>query len=184
MTERHDADGDAFHFTPGQSLGYLVRDTYRAFTRELESRIVGEGVSIGQWYFLRALWEEDGLTQRELSRRVSMMEPTTVTAVNAMETRGLVRRERNEEDRRKFKVMLTDKGQRLKSKLLPCARAVNELAAKGFSEDEIATLRHLLDRARVNLDPARQVDGTDAPSQDFHARRSADAGGPEHGDPR
>ena len=184
MTDYHDADGDPFHFAPGQSLGYLVRDTYRAFTRELESRIAGEGVSIGQWYFLRALWEEDGLTQRELSRRVSMMEPTTVTAVNAMEARGLVRRERNAQDRRKFKVVLTAKGHRLKSTLLPCARAVNELAAKGFSEEEIATLRRLLDRARVNLDPTRHVDEATAPAQDFHAHRSADAGGSEHGEPR
>jgi len=184
MTARHDADSDPFHFAPGQSLGYLVRDTYRAFTRELESRIAREGVSIGQWYFLRALWEEDGLTQRELSRRVSMMEPTTVTAVNAMESRGLVRRERDADDRRKFKVVLTTKGRQLESKLLPCAKSVNELAAKGLSEDEIATLRRLLDRARANLAPARHVDGTVSSSQDFHAEHRAGAAGAEHGNSR
>jgi len=155
MAAEHDVDGRPFHFTPGQSLGYLVRDTHRAFTRELEARIAAEGVSIGQWYFLRALWEEDGLTQRELSRRVGMMEPTTVTAVNAMERRGLVRRVRDACDRRKVKVVLTARGRRLKAKLLPCARAVNELAASGFSEEEIATLRRLLDRARVNLGVGR-----------------------------
>ena len=88
MSSREDTDGDPFHYTPGQSLGYLVRDTFRAFTRELEARIgAAAGVSIGHWYFLRALWEEDGLNQRELSRRVGMMEPTTVTAVNGMEAR-------------------------------------------------------------------------------------------------
>ena len=151
MGEPRNAESDPFHYTPGQSLGYLVRDTFRAFTRELESRITAEGVSIGQWYFLRALWEEDGLTQRELSRRVGMMEPTTVTAVNAMESKGLVRRERDAVDRRKMKVVLTEHGRSLKRRLLPCAKAVNELAADGLSEDEVATLRRLLDRARQNL---------------------------------
>ena len=151
MSGAQDTDGAPFHYTPGQSLGYLVRDTYRAFTRELETRIAAEGVSIGQWYFLRVLWEEDGLTQRELSRRVGMMEPTTVTAVNAMESKGLVRRVRDEGDRRKMMVVLTDHGRRLKNRLLPSAKAVNELAARGLSEDEVATLRRLLSRAIENL---------------------------------
>ena len=146
-----DTVGDPFHYTPGHSLGYLVRDTYRSFSRELEARISEGGVSIGQWYFLRALWEEDGLTQRELSRRVHMMEPTTVTAVNAMERRGLVRRDRDAVDRRKIRVLLTPKGRELQERLLPFAKSVNELAATGLSEDEVATLRHLLERVRRNL---------------------------------
>ncbi len=148
-----DTPSDPFHYTPGQSLGYLVRDTFRAFTRELESRLAEDGVSIGQWYFLRALWEEDGLTQRELSRRVGMMEPTTVTAVNAMERKALVRRTRDASDRRKINVVLTARGRRLEARLLPKAKAVNELAAAGLSEQDVATLRALLERVKANLDP-------------------------------
>src|SRR5262249_57263649 len=68
-------------FPPDESSGYLVRDAHRAFQRLLERRIAAYGVTRGQWYFLRALWNEDGLTQRELSARVGMMEPTTVIAL-------------------------------------------------------------------------------------------------------
>jgi DNA-binding MarR family transcriptional regulator len=162
MGGREDSDGDPFHYTPGQSLGYLVRDTFRAFTRELESRIVAEAeVSIGHWYFLRALWEEDGLNQRELSRRVGMMEPTTVTAVNGMEAKGLVRRDRDAADRRKMNVFLTPEARRLKNRLLPCAKAVNELAAQGLSESEVAALRALLERVRGNLAAAALEAGRD-----------------------
>src|SRR3569833_751019 len=64
----------------GGSLGYLVRDANRAVQRLLEKRITPHGVTRGQWYFLRVLWEEDGLSQRALSARVGMMEPTTVMA--------------------------------------------------------------------------------------------------------
>ena len=66
---RHSID-----FSLGGSLGYLVRDANRAFQRLLERRISPHGVTRGQWYFLRVLWEEDGLSQRELSARVGMME--------------------------------------------------------------------------------------------------------------
>src|SRR6266511_889072 len=70
-------------FPPSESSGYLVRDAHRAFQRLLERRIAAYGVTRGQWYFLRVLWNEDGLTQRELSARVGMMEPTTVIALRS-----------------------------------------------------------------------------------------------------
>ena len=70
-------------FPPAESSGYLVRDAHRAFQRLLEKRIAPYGVTRGQWYFLRVLWNEDGLSQRELSARVGMMEPTTVIACEA-----------------------------------------------------------------------------------------------------
>lgn len=71
---------EKIEFRPEQSLGYLVRDTHRAFIRALHARIIGHGITKGQWFFLRALWEEEGLTQRELSQRVGMMEPPLLKA--------------------------------------------------------------------------------------------------------
>src|SRR5262249_36942587 len=94
-------------FPPTESSGYLVRDTHRAFQRLLERRIAAYGVTRGQWYFLRVLWNEDGLTQRELSARVGMMEPTTVIALRSMEKSGLIRRRRSTDDKRRSHVWLT-----------------------------------------------------------------------------
>ena len=60
------------------SVGYQVRLTHRLIQRELQSRIAPYGVQLGMWYLLRVLWEEDGLTQRQLSQRIGIMEPTTL----------------------------------------------------------------------------------------------------------
>ena len=97
-----------------ESDGYLVRDAHRAFQRLLEKRIAPHGVTRGQWYFLRVLWTEDGLSQRELSARVGMMEPTTVIALRSMEKAGLIRRVRSKDDRRKTHVWLTAKAKRMR----------------------------------------------------------------------
>jgi len=139
------------------SVGYLVRMTHRAFTRVLQSRIEPHGVTVGMWYFLRVLWAEDGITQRELSQRIGMMEPTTVTALNNMERRGLIRRSRNPHDRRKINVYLTAKGRALRTRLMPLAMEVNAVALQDFSPAEIDALRHLLGRARARL--AADADG-------------------------
>ena len=143
--------GAAFHYKPGQSLGYLIRDCYRIFARRLEALISVHGVKMGQWYFLRELWEQDGLTQRELSNRVGMMEPTTVVAIRGMVKNGLVRRVRDAEDRRKVRIYLTAKGNGLKAQLLPRAREVNEIATHDLSVDEVRQFRGLLNRIKINL---------------------------------
>src|SRR6202795_3758405 len=116
----------AAEFPPGLSSGYLVRDAHRAFQRLLERRIAAYGVSRGQWYFLRVLWNADGLSQRELSARVGMMEPTTVIALRSMEKTGLIRRVRSTDDKRISHVRLTPKAQRLRNELLALARGITQ----------------------------------------------------------
>ncbi|MCB9958146.1 MAG: MarR family transcriptional regulator [Rhodospirillaceae bacterium] len=134
-----------------QYFDQSLREAQRAVTRVLASRIAAKGVSIGHWYFLLALWQEEGLTQRDLSGRVGMMEPTTVTALSGMEKQGLVRRVRNSEDRRKVNVYLTDRGRALRDQLLPTAAEVESLALAGFSAEDSAKLRTLLRRVTDNL---------------------------------
>lgn len=133
------------------SLGQLLRDVHRAFVRVLSARIADHGVAMGQWYFLKALWEQDGLTQRELSQRAGMMEPTTVTALNNMERRGLVERVRNPSDRRKVNIYLTAKGRMLRDVLLPCAAAVVEQATHGIDPAELGLAIDVLNRMLANL---------------------------------
>ena len=132
-------------------MAHLLRDAQRAISRALAQRIALHGVSIGQWYFLRALWEEDGLTQRQLSHRVGMMEPTTVTALNGMERRGLVARVRNEHDRRKMNIYLTEKGRSLRDKLMDCEEQINAQAVQTITRTDLKTLETGLRQIIDNL---------------------------------
>ncbi|MEW5420301.1 MarR family winged helix-turn-helix transcriptional regulator [Amorphus sp. 3PC139-8] len=133
------------------SIGYQIRTTHRLFQRYLQVKIEPYGVSLGMWYFLRVLWDEDGLTQRELSQRVGTMEPTTLTAIRAMERSGFIRRERQERDRRKINVYLTPKGRSMRTELLPLAREVVDDAACTMDETERDELLRLLGLIQTNL---------------------------------
>jgi len=139
-------------FPPDESSGYLVRDAHRAFQRLLERRIAAHGVTRGQWYFLRVLWNEDGLTQRELSARVGMMEPTTVIALRGMEKSGLIRRLRSTDDKRRSHVWLTGKAQRMRKRLLALARGITEDAEAGISRGDLLRFRRAIARMTANLD--------------------------------
>lgn len=146
-----DDSGEAFHFKPGRSIGYMLRDCYRSFSRALELRTKPYGVGIGQWFFLRELWEEDGLAQGDLSSRAGMTAPTTVVAIRRMVEDGLVIRKQDDQDRRKVRIHLTEKGRRFRDELLPFAFDVNKVATEGFSQEEIRQLRSFVERMKKNL---------------------------------
>lgn len=129
---------------PDDRMAHLVKDVNRAFLRSLQGRLGEHGVSLGHWVFLRVLWEHDGLTQRELSLEVGLMEPTTLVALRAMEARGYISRQRLEGNRKNVHVFLTESGRALKQSLVPLAEQVNALAATGLDTADLATTRRCL----------------------------------------
>lgn len=135
----------------GQSLGYLSRLAFRRFARAMEKRTQAHGVGAGQWPFLRVLWAEDGLTQRELSQRVGMRAPTTAKALQTLERNGLIRRAPSRMDRRKVHIFLTAGGRALKDELMPYVEEVNALATQGIETEDVERLRRLLAAVAANL---------------------------------
>src|SRR5215471_7576647 len=120
-------------------LPHLMKDATRAFVRALQARLAEHKVSFGHWTFLRILWEHEGLTQRELSEEAGVMEPTTFSALRAMERLGYVVRCRRDGDRKKSYVFLTPKGKRLKNQLVPLAETVNRIAIRGLGPGAVNT---------------------------------------------
>jgi DNA-binding MarR family transcriptional regulator len=136
---------------PEDRLAHLVKDATRALVRALQMRLVEHGVSFGHWTFLRILWEHDGLTQRNLSAQAGVMEPTTFSALKAMEQLGYVTRRQVPENRKNIYVFLTAKGRALKEKLVPLAEDVNRIAVAGISAADIARSREILIAIIENL---------------------------------
>jgi DNA-binding MarR family transcriptional regulator len=129
---------------PNDRLAHLVRDVARAQMRALQSRLSGHGVSFGHWTFLRILWIKDGITQKELSDLAGVMEPTTFSAVKAMETMGLIERRHLSDNQKNMHVFLTVAGRSFEKKLVPLAEEVNQISVEEISEASIAHLRWTL----------------------------------------
>jgi DNA-binding MarR family transcriptional regulator len=136
------------------SIGFQMRKTYRMIEIFIQSRLARHDIPVGMWYFLRTLWIEDGLTQRELANRVGTTEPTALEQLRKMETRGLVKRRRDEADRRKSTVYLTAQGKRLKNLVLPYVDELNAAAFCDFAGQERKQLEQYLARIRRNLHAA------------------------------
>jgi DNA-binding MarR family transcriptional regulator len=134
-----------------QSLGYQIRYAYRAFVKALADELGPHAVTTAQWSALRVLWNEDGFSQVELARRM-MVEKASLTALlQAMETKGLIRRTRDADDRRRVNIHLTAAGRRLRDKILPLAGKINRRAIRSLTATEVEQFESLLTRIVENL---------------------------------
>jgi DNA-binding MarR family transcriptional regulator len=136
---------------PNDRLAHLVKDAARGLARALQMRLAEHAVAYGHWTFLRILWEGEGLTQRQLSDAAGVMEPTTFSALSAMERLGYVRRRPSPASRKEVHIYLTPKGRALKSKLVPLAEEVNEVALRGVAAADVAATRRALLALIANL---------------------------------
>ena len=136
---------------PNDRLAHLVKHAARGLARALQMRLTEHSVSYGHWTFLRILWEAEGLTQRQLSDEAGVMEPTTFSALNAMEKLGYVARRPSPTNRKEVHVYLTPKGRALKTKLVPSAEEVNAVALRRVDPGDVAATRRTLLAHIANL---------------------------------
>jgi len=129
---------------PNDRLAHLVRDAGRSCVRALQMSLAEHSISFGHWTFLRILWQTDGLTQRDLSNKAGVMEPTTFTALRAMEKLGYITRKQTPTNKKNVYIWLTIKGRALKKKLEPLAEEVNRVAIQGVTASDIAATRKTL----------------------------------------
>lgn len=144
------------------STAHWIKAAHRAFQQALQARLEPYGIKLSHWHCLRYLCEEDGLTQRELSRRVDVKESTLVAVIREMEALGLIRRLRDRKDQRKYMLSLTPRARRITRQLLPVAGQVNQRGTSGFDRSEIELYRALTRRILANL----EAGGTDAEADD------------------
>ena len=136
---------------PNNSAGLLIRDTMMHLQVLVRAKIKDDDLSTAQYFLLRILWETEGLSQRELSDRVCTTEPTTQSAILRMEKQGLVKRSRNEEDKRAYRVYLTKKGRNLRQKLVPSMNEINKIINKDIKGPDRRLFMQLIRKMRQNL---------------------------------
>ena len=102
-------------------------------------------------FYLRVLWEQDGITQRDLSVRLGLMEPTVHTALTKMLKAGLIRREHKDGNKKKNYIYLSETGRSLRAELEPLAVEVNEVASEGLPDILVDQLRSALIHMYENL---------------------------------
>src|SRR5262245_53392559 len=133
------------------TVGTALRLTYRAFSRDLATRLLPHGVTLLMWYVLRELWNRDGLSQREIADATDRQASAIVSVVRELQLAGLVEVRRSARDGRRSAVRLTRAGRRLEPMLTAHGKMLSQTAQRGFSAGEKRALMEMLARLRRNL---------------------------------
>ena len=103
---------------PEDRLAHLIKVNWQYFSRVLQIHLMDHSVSMGHWSILRVLWDEEGLTQKEISVRAGIVAPTTHSAIKTMEKLGYVTRRKSGANKKNIHVYLTRKGRNLQQTLV------------------------------------------------------------------
>jgi MarR family transcriptional regulator for hemolysin len=136
-----------------ESLNLFVTGVARELGRAFDDALVAVGGSAPTWLVLRALHTGDHRTQAELAAAVGVRQPTLTHHLDALEKAGLVTRERPAGNRRVQVVAVTEAGEQLFVRLRRAAAAFDGRLRAGLDDDDVETLRRLLDQLAENARP-------------------------------
>lgn len=149
---REDGDASDYPFPGHDSLGLLLRVAMSGLRRAFKEQLAEHDIPWSMWYYLRVLWDSDGLSQKDLMARVGMLQPNAVSSIKALQERGFVTVQRDEADQRRTCIRLTPRGRELQATLLPGVRErVNRVAFRDFADSEREVLMALLTRVCTNV---------------------------------
>jgi DNA-binding MarR family transcriptional regulator len=130
------------------SVGFLLAKAYQRACAIYKEQFERYDLTPQQFGLLRFLWEEDGITQVELSNRSQIDRTTIGGLIDRLEQSGLVQRLPHPGDRRAYRISLTGEGKRLEDELIPLAMELHRKILAPLTAEEIATLTNILRKLR------------------------------------
>jgi DNA-binding MarR family transcriptional regulator len=117
----------------------------RLITREYQPYLEKLGITYPQYLVLMVLWENDGISINEISKKLILNTNTTTPLLKRMEKQGLLKRHRSESDERIVIVTLTPEGKRLREEAASIPeKLISELKEGPLKVEEFVELRERL----------------------------------------
>lgn len=132
---------------------YIINRINQLRRKQLEKRLCGrEALYFGQLPLLEYIIANPGCKQSDLCESFYISRPAASKSIARLEKNGNVSRQINEADERKYKLFITDKGQKLVEQYRKAFDEVNQLTMKDFTEEDYQIINKLLKRMEHNLE--------------------------------
>ena len=123
-----------------------AKEVIRQYRKPLEPL----GLTYTQYIVMMVLWEEGGMTEGDLGKRVHLDSGTLAPLLKRLEKQGFITRKRPESNERKLWIELTEAGTALREQALTVPGAMQGCIP--LPEDDLLALRHLLKQALAEMD--------------------------------
>lgn len=123
---------------------------YRYGQMYIGDRLKHLDIGRGQHIFLNTLYKEDGLSQEELSSYLRIDKGTTAKALKKLEQQGYVTRQVRDEDKRSYRIFLTEKALLIKDEVRAVLAEWRNIVSDGLTEEEKRLALELLEKMGTN----------------------------------
>ena len=134
-----------FAVISGKVSSAINRRMYR------DLRNAGLDITPEQWSVLMFLWQQDGVTQREIADATYKDKPSITRLIDNLERQGLLYRKQDNVDRRTNKIFLTQAGQDLHKSARVVTLGTMQTALNGLNKQEIEQAQYLLKKVFSNI---------------------------------
>ena len=134
-----------------KELVWEIAETSRMIRRFFDRRASALGITTAQWRTLAWMGHEPGLKQVELAERLDVEPITAGRIIDRLEEAGLVLRQPDPDDRRVWRLVLTEKAQPILERLHVLADELSGDVFGGLDLTELETMRAMLTRVRENV---------------------------------
>lgn len=131
----------------GKEINELARDIRKFLNIYLDEYSLGEG----QFGILYDVQKEEGISQEKLSTLRNVDKATITKAVKKLIDNGYIYRERDESDRRAYKLYCTPKGMSTKEFIEELIGKENQLLLQGNTPEEMAVFLKVIKTMKSNI---------------------------------
>ena len=134
----------AVKFVRQRSFGWMINVVAHRTAKKFDIELKKHGLTIALWPTMMCLWEEEGVTQRDIAAKSKVENSTTTRTLDKLEKLGLVERRTDPNSRRSFRIFLTEEGHNLRKTLLPIPVAVTQELLCSLKPEEQELMIELL----------------------------------------
>jgi len=126
----------------------LSRLTHKILNHGSDDKLIGSG----QFSFLMFLFRHgDGKSQYQISQNLNLNKTTTTRTLKKLEDKGYIRKEQDNEDKRIFRIYLTEKAYSVEEKLKEYSDSVYTQITKDISEKDLEIFMKVTDQIINNI---------------------------------
>ena len=133
------------------TYGLLIARLAHIHRIRLNEYLSKHHLHVGQEMLLKYLWNQDGLSQKEIGEFMGIQSATVTRMVIRMERAGFVERRTDPDDQRVSRVYLTERGRSLQPVVEQGWMAIEQQILADFPLEERLLLRRFLEQIYRNL---------------------------------
>ncbi|WP_216830653.1 MarR family winged helix-turn-helix transcriptional regulator [Alkalihalobacterium elongatum] len=133
-------------------ISIKIHQTDLHLTSYIKTKLEVFNIAPEQNLIMMLLWEQDGLTQNQISQKLNKDKTNIARMASNLEKKGFISRVNCHDDRRSVKLYLTPEGRALGEKVIPITEEFNDIVTKNISKEELQQLEKTLKKMSNNVD--------------------------------